>query len=668
MVTWYDSRNGVDSDIYIQRLLPTGTADPAWPADGLAIGTATSYQDHPAIVASGDSHAIVVWGDGRSGSVQHDSYALLFMEDGTLDDHLEENDSCAGGVSLSPGRNAGMITRSADHDWYQITVPRSSEVVITVEFVHAEGDIDIALYDELCSTLLDNSAGTTDTEVVTYFNSGPTVDVNLNVYPYLNECNGYDVTIEYVGSSNLSADIFPSGWFGPAVPRNQTGATPGNVQPTPTLDGNDPTTYLNWATESAGPLNLPVWSSTVEVDGDPLADMWIGDNSPMGTYTSVNIGPYTVRGGRHAVSVAADRIEAVPESDESDNYWGAQWVWSPLEVLFETPVVRAVPPDPGLWPEPNADGMRFDRDPLNAWVTSIAARNEGDDYDLWVYDDYTNSSVGFSNRIGLSGATSNGTDFVVGHWTGTPTTVYPAVMLWYPGGGGGDFAADQSDARARNGQMNLQSEIIWEGESLPANRLTNVYDAYLEVGVTYALTLVPVGLDPGLLFEIFPATPGGVYARGAGEVTSLQLGNGLQFERYTATATGWHPIVVFRDAGTDADEAITYDFHWRIGTVDVPGQESPAFRLAFHGAWPNPMTEQSRIVFELARRGPVKLSVFDLRGRLVSTILDATLEPGPHSVAWDGQGRSGARLGAGIYWMRFSAEGSEFVKRVILLK
>jgi flagellar hook assembly protein FlgD len=101
--------------------------------------------------------------------------------------------------------------------------------------------------------------------------------------------------------------------------------------------------------------------------------------------------------------------------------------------------------------------------------------------------------------------------------------------------------------------------------------------------------------------------------------------------------------------------------------VDVPEEQKPAFTLAFHGAWPNPMTEQTRIVFDLARRGPVSVNLFDLRGRLVSTILDATLEPGPHSVAWDGRSSSGARLGAGIYWMRFGAEGREFVKRVVVL-
>jgi hypothetical protein len=668
LVTWHDYRSTVDYDIYVQRLLPAGTVDPGWPVDGLAIGTATGFQDHPSIAPSGENHAIVVWNDGRPGSDLGDIYGQLVMDDGTFDDQMEDNDVCGGNDPLPAGWYPGLITRSTDTDWHKISVPRSSQVIITVEFTHADGDIDIELYDGVCSTVLDISGGSTDTEIVSFLNTGPAVDVNLVVYPYANDCNGYNMNIAFVGSSNLDALVTPTGWFGPAVPRNQNNATVMNVQPTPVLDGNAPTTYLNWATVSEGPINLPVWSSTVAIDRYPVVDMWIGDNSPMGTYVSNNTGPFVVRGGRHTVSVIADRDEAVPESDESDNDWGLQWIWSPLEMAFETPVVRLVPPTPGLWAEPNADGMKFDRDANNAWVTSIAARNEGDDYDLWVYDDYSSSTVGFSNRIAVSGATSNATDFVVGNWLGTPTTVYPAAMLWSPDGGGGEFSADQSDARFRNGNMGLQPEIIWSGEALAANRLTNVYDAYLEVGVTYSLTLVPLGGNPGLLFEVFPGAAGGSYSRGAGELTSGLLGGGMLFSNYTATETGWHPIVVFRDTGSGAGEAVAYDFHWRIGAVDVPGQEPPAFTLAFHGAWPNPMTEQARIVFDLARRGPVSLNVFDLRGRLVSTIVDATLEPGPHSVAWAGQGRSGARLGAGIYWMRFEAEGREFVKRVVLLK
>jgi hypothetical protein len=62
------------------------------------------------------------------------------------------------------------------------------------------------------------------------------------------------------------------------------------------------------------------------------------------------------------------------------------------------------------------------------------------------------------------------------------------------------------------------------------------------------------------------------------------------------------------------------------------------------------------------------LNLFDLRGRLVSTLVEGTMEPGPHSVSWDRRGQDGRGLGAGVYWMRLEAEGQEIVKRVVLLE
>jgi flagellar hook assembly protein FlgD len=80
------------------------------------------------------------------------------------------------------------------------------------------------------------------------------------------------------------------------------------------------------------------------------------------------------------------------------------------------------------------------------------------------------------------------------------------------------------------------------------------------------------------------------------------------------------------------------------------------------------MTDKTRLSFTLGERGRVQLKLFDLRGRLVVSLLDETMEPGRNHAEWDGRNTAGSRVGAGIYWAQLQAGGEMFVKRVVVLR
>ncbi len=80
IITWSDVRSGT-YDIYAQRINASGVVE--WTADGVAISTATSYQQYPTIVSDGAGGAIITWFDYRSGSY-FDIYAQRVRSDGTL--------------------------------------------------------------------------------------------------------------------------------------------------------------------------------------------------------------------------------------------------------------------------------------------------------------------------------------------------------------------------------------------------------------------------------------------------------------------------------------------------------------------------------------------------------------------------------------------------------
>lgn len=70
-------------------------------------------------------------------------------------------------------------------------------------------------------------------------------------------------------------------------------------------------------------------------------------------------------------------------------------------------------------------------------------------------------------------------------------------------------------------------------------------------------------------------------------------------------------------------------------------------------AAPNPFGRKTRIVYEVPRAGNVSLAVYDVAGRPVSVLASGVMEPGRHSVVWDGRDTNGAGLPAGVYMYKY---------------
>jgi flagellar hook assembly protein FlgD len=64
----------------------------------------------------------------------------------------------------------------------------------------------------------------------------------------------------------------------------------------------------------------------------------------------------------------------------------------------------------------------------------------------------------------------------------------------------------------------------------------------------------------------------------------------------------------------------------------------------------------------------VSLEVYDVAGRLVSTLVDGELDAGRHQAKWDGTNNDGKRIPAGIYFSRLDSGGKRATEKVILVK
>ena len=73
-----------------------------------------------------------------------------------------------------------------------------------------------------------------------------------------------------------------------------------------------------------------------------------------------------------------------------------------------------------------------------------------------------------------------------------------------------------------------------------------------------------------------------------------------------------------------------------------------------------------RLRIALPAAGPASLSVYDLGGRRVRTLLDETRPAGASTVAWDGRDDRGAKLPSGAYFARLIAGGATRTRALLL--
>ncbi len=78
---------------------------------------------------------------------------------------------------------------------------------------------------------------------------------------------------------------------------------------------------------------------------------------------------------------------------------------------------------------------------------------------------------------------------------------------------------------------------------------------------------------------------------------------------------------------------------------------------------PNPFNSKTAIEFELAEDTKVEITVYNVLGQRVETLVDDYLNAGQHSVAWDASNYS-----SGIYFYKLTTDGKTFTKRMTLLK
>lgn len=83
---------------------------------------------------------------------------------------------------------------------------------------------------------------------------------------------------------------------------------------------------------------------------------------------------------------------------------------------------------------------------------------------------------------------------------------------------------------------------------------------------------------------------------------------------------------------------------------------------------PNPFNPSTTIRYILPTRERVRVSVFDISGRLVATLVDREEAPGSYGVEWKGRDAADNQVSSGVYLVRIEAGKQSLSRKMVLLK
>ena len=121
----------------------------------------------------------------------------------------------------------------------------------------------------------------------------------------------------------------------------------------------------------------------------------------------------------------------------------------------------------------------------------------------------------------------------------------------------------------------------------------------------------------------------------------------------------------FNIAYPDSD---TTNNRYSITVSQITLHELNKYEFVLFPALPNPMTQRTFIKFGVPERTHVSLKIYDITGRLVRTLKDATLDAGYYTVTWDGRDNKGRPVATGVYFYRLEAAGKIATKKLVRLK
>ncbi|UCD05376.1 MAG: T9SS type A sorting domain-containing protein, partial [candidate division WOR-3 bacterium] len=105
-------------------------------------------------------------------------------------------------------------------------------------------------------------------------------------------------------------------------------------------------------------------------------------------------------------------------------------------------------------------------------------------------------------------------------------------------------------------------------------------------------------------------------------------------------------------------------YRWDISTGIEELRDHRAATALFAG--PNPMRHSAVITYHLSKESQVRLSIYDVQGRLIDDLVNTQQVAGAYQHYWDCTDTHGLPVAAGVYFCRLTVGGSsDLIKLVV---
>jgi WD40 repeat protein len=143
--------------------------------------------------------------------------------------------------------------------------------------------------------------------------------------------------------------------------------------------------------------------------------------------------------------------------------------------------------------------------------------------------------------------------------------------------------------------------------------------------------------EPGSIFSVGISSDGSRVCAGGKAVHAREFGNGGE----------------------------VYAINAEVGITEY-GSALPV-QLAISAPAPNPFTTDILLRFSVPRAGRVSINVYDITGRIVTTLVNGILESGTHEIAWQATDDKERPINSGIYFLRVNYENENLTRKVTLI-
>lgn len=254
------------------------------------------------------------------------------------------------------------------------------------------------------------------------------------------------------------------------------------------------------------------------------------------------------------------------------------------------------------------------------------------------------------------------------HW-GTPFGDLPGDVIFVEDGivVGIDNHTDGTYVNCLNALADAPWGPLGSGVSLHLNNICATYD-FSAVGPLSGVKFDYVdgdgvenlGIDGALYVGEIEAIPAGYFPGFTVNVT-VNAGPGYQYG--TVTITGdVHGLMIGGQQFYIDDVCASI----ASNVADVPLGGSRKIQL--NDNFPNPFNPSTTLSYSLERSARVNLSIIDVAGRRVATLVDGTVSAGEHRVMWRGCTDDGRSVASGMYFVRLQGDGETAVRKIALQK